>query len=77
MFFRNFAKAFVRVSEFGQEANMLSEFDGQQVEGGYQEPSRLNAAVKYLRTAYSAHMTDQPQQEWLEAEEELKQIEQK
>lgn len=36
LFFRNFAKAFVRVSELGQEENMLSEFDTSfQVDGGY------------------------------------------
>jgi|Transcript_41258 catalase (peroxidase I) len=78
LFFRNFAKAFVKVSETGQESNLLSEFDqSNTVEGGYVEESRLSKALLHFRTAYSAYMTDQSKEDWLEAEEQQKQIEQK
>lgn len=57
---------------------MLSEFEeNRQVDGGYVEESRLRRAVTMLRASYSAYMTDQSTEDWLEAEEEQKQIEQK
>ena len=57
LFFRNFAKAFVRLSEQGQEAKLLSEFDNSvNVEGGYVEKSRLKDALGRIRIAYSAYM---------------------
>ena len=78
LFFRNFAKAFVRVSETGQEANLMSEFQSDRnIDGGYLEESRLRKFVTLLRATYSAHMTDQTTEDWLEAEEEQKQIESK
>lgn len=77
LFFRNFAKAFVRVSELGQEANLLSEFEpSHTVDGGYVEPSRLKSFINHIRISYSAEMTGQTNEEWIEAEE-MKQIEQK
>jgi hypothetical protein len=40
LFFENYAKAHVKISERGQEANLLSEFDNADVvEGGYTESS--------------------------------------
>lgn len=58
------------MSELGQEKNLLSEFEPQNiVDGGYVEPSRLRKGVQELRTMYSAYMTGQSQQEWIEAEE--------
>lgn len=36
MFFRNYAKAHVKISEIGQQGNLLSEFESnRQVDGGY------------------------------------------
>ncbi len=78
MFFRNYAKAHVKVSEIGQESNLLSEFEPHRmVDGGYVEESRLSKYLLALRSSYSAFMTNQTQQEFLDAEEEQKQIEQK
>lgn len=79
LFFRNFAKAFVKVSETGQEANLLSEFESDRnIDGGYVEESRLRRAMTLLRASYSAYMTDQTTEDWIEADEEQqRQIEQK
>ena len=71
LFFRNFAKAFVKVSETGQEANLLSEFESDRnIDGGYVEESRLRRAMTLLRASYSAYMTDQSTEDWIEADEE-------
>ena len=80
LFFRNYAKAFVRVSEFGHEGKLLSEFEPQrQIDGGYMEESRLKKVVNLIRIAYSAQMTGQSEQDMIEAEQEeaQKQIENK
>ena len=81
LFFKNFAKAFVKVSETAQDGKLLSEFDSSRnIDGGYVEESRLNRFMLVLRAYYSAYMTDQSAEEWLELEEsreEQKQIEQK
>lgn len=78
LFFRNYAKAHVKVSEVGQEANLMSEFDSERnVDGGYLEESRLKNFVGHLRTAYGAYMTGQTFEEVREGEEERRQIEQK
>lgn len=38
-FFEDYAKAHVKMSELGQEANLLSEFDQKHIKhGGYVEP---------------------------------------
>lgn len=48
MFFENYAKAHVKVSEMGQEQNLLSEFnEGDIVDGGYQENQGKHWADKY------------------------------
>jgi hypothetical protein len=71
MFFRNYAKAHVKVSEIGQEANLLSEFEPNRIiDGGYVEESRLGKVMLAIRSSYSAFMTNQTQEEFLEAEEE-------
>ena len=78
LFFRNYAKAHVKVSELGQEGNLMSEFEPHRnVDGGYVEESRLSKVLLAVRSSYSAFMTNQTQQEFLEAEEDQKQIEQK
>ena len=79
LFFRNYAKAHVKVSELGQEDNLLSEFEPHRVvDGGYQEESRLKNFVEMLRINYSAVMTNQSAQDFLDGEEEArKQIESK
>ena len=42
LFFSNYAKAHVKISELGQEDNLISEFEPhRQVDGGYQEESRM------------------------------------
>lgn len=46
------------------------------MDGGYVEPSRLRKGLQELRTKYSAYLSGQTQQEWIEAEE-LKQLENK
>ncbi len=59
MFFRNYAKAHVKVSELGQESNLLSEFEPHRVvDGGYVEESRLGKFMLALRSSYSAYMTN-------------------
>ena len=76
LFFRNYAKAHVRVSELGQEANLMSEFEPHRiVDGGYLEESRLKRMIEKARTLYSAEMTNQSEQDFIEAEAEAKQIE--
>ena len=38
LFFENYARAHVKISERGQEENLMSEFDeGDIIDGGYQE----------------------------------------
>ena len=42
MFFNEYAKAHVKASELGQEANLISEFEPHhQDDGGYVEPSLI------------------------------------
>jgi len=48
LFFENYAKAHVKVSEMGQESNLLSEFDESDIiEGGYQEYQGKHWSEKY------------------------------
>ena len=71
LFFRNYAKAHVKVSELGWEGRLLSEFENNRiVDGGYQEESRLQNLIKAIRVTYGAHMTGQTEQEFIEAEED-------
>jgi hypothetical protein len=80
LFFRNYAAAHVKISEIGQEQNLLSEFEPhRQVDGGYQEENRLHKVFKYLRVQYSSSMLKQSPEEYLENEEAeaAKQIEEK
>ena len=80
LFFSNYAKAHVKVSERAQESNLISEFEPEKMTtGGYMEESRLKKFISSLRVVYSAHMLGMDKQELIEAEaaEEQKQIEQK
>ena len=71
LFFRNYAKAHVKVSELGYEGRLLSEMEPNRIiDGGYMEESRLKKMVKAFRTYYSAQMLNQDQQELLELEAE-------
>ena len=71
LFFRNYAKAHVKVSELGWEGKLLSEFENHRiVDGGYQEESRLKKWINAARVVYGAHMTGQTEQEFIEAEED-------
>ena len=48
LFFENYARAHVKVSERGQEENLISEFDETDiVDGGYQENKGVHWSVKY------------------------------
>ena len=54
----------------GQEANLLSEFEPhRQVDGGYQEESRLKMMTDFLRVHCSSTMLGQSRQEFIEGEE--------
>ena len=81
LFFNNYAKAHVKISELGQEENLLSEFQGdRRIDGGYLEESRAKQIIKNIRQYYTAHMTGVSFEEVREieaAEEEVAQIEQK
>lgn len=80
LFFRNYAKAHVKISELGQEGNLISEFEPhRQVDGGYQEESRLKKIADFFRVQYSSQMLGQSAQEFIENEEAdaAKQIEEK
>ena len=71
LFFRNYAKAHVKVSELGWEGKLLSEFENHRiVDGGYQEESRLKKWINAARVVYGAHVTGQTEQEFIEAEED-------
>lgn len=60
LFFRNYAKAHVKVSEIGWEGHLLSEFQPDRIiDGGYMEDSRTRRIFSNLRTAFSAYMTGQ------------------
>lgn len=48
LFFENYARAHVKVSEMGQEENLLSEFnDADIIDGGYQENQGKHWSEKY------------------------------
>lgn len=65
----------MKVSEFGWEGKLLSEFEEDKVvDGGYQEPSRLAYGISRLRVLLSADLSGRPVEE-LEEAEELRQIE--
>lgn len=50
LFFTNWARAHVKVSEFAHEENLLSEFDNRDIiDGGYQEVNRLGAILTLIR----------------------------
>lgn len=50
LFFTNWARAHVKVSEFAHEENLLSEFDNRDIiNGGYQEVNRLAAILSLIR----------------------------
>ena len=58
LFFNNYAKAHVKVSEIGQEQNLLSEFEEhRRIDGGYQEESRATEMIKVVRQTYIGYMT--------------------
>lgn len=58
LFFRNYAKAHVKVSEIGWEGQLLSEFQPDRIiDGGYMEDSRTRRIFSNIRTAFSAYMT--------------------
>lgn len=77
LFFVNYAKAHVKVSELGWEGRLLSEFEEDKVvDGGYQEPSRFKFAVTQLRALLSSDISGQPVEDLVEAEE-VRQIESK
>lgn len=70
----------MKISEFGWEDKLLSEVEPHRVvDGGYLEESRLKKAIAHYRTAFSAYMTGQDQQDLIEAEqaEAVHQIESK
>ena len=81
LFFSNYAKAHVKVSELGQESNLLSEFEPEKMTtGGYLEESRLKRFITAFRASYTATVTGQDHRELIEAEfekENQKQIEEK
>jgi len=69
LFFSNYAKAHVKVSERAQESNLISEFEPEKTTtGGYMEESRLKKFISSLRVVYSAHMLGMDKQELIEAE---------
>ena len=48
LFFANYARAHVKISERGQEENLLSEFDETDIiDGGYQENKGKHWSTKY------------------------------
>ena len=50
LFFTNWAKAHVKVSEFGHEGKLLSEFDKKDIiDGGYQEVNRVSTILRWFR----------------------------
>jgi catalase (peroxidase I) len=52
LFFTNYARAHVKVSEMGQEEHLLSEFnEADIVNGGYQENKGAHWAEKYRENA--------------------------
>lgn len=60
----------MKISEIGQEANLISEFEShRQVDGGYQEESRLKMMTDFLRVKYSSTMLGQSAEEFIEGEE--------
>ena len=60
----------MKISELGQEGNLISEFEPhRQVDGGYQEESRLKKMTDFLRVHYSSTMLGQSEQEFIENEE--------
>ena len=62
LFFRNYAKAHVKLSEIGWEGHLLSEFQADRIiDGGYVEESRTRYVFSHIRTAISAYMTGQSQ----------------
>lgn len=73
LFFLNYAKAHVKLSEIGWENQLMSEFEPEKVtDGGYMESSRVALVMKQLRLGYTAYMTNQTAQEIYELEEEAK-----
>ena len=73
LFFLNYAKAHVKLSEIGWENQLMSEFEPEKVtDGGYMESSRVALVMKQLRLGYTAYMTNQSAQEIYELEEEAK-----
>ena len=75
LFFRNYAKAHVKLSEIGWEGQLLSEMEPHRsVDGGYIEENRLGKVLEHLRIGLSAYMTNQSNEEFIESEEQ-KQIE--
>ena len=79
LFFKNYARAHVKVSEIGYEGKLLSEVEpNRMIDGGFQEESRLARAVLVMRTQYTAYMTGQSYEELLALEEDAsRQIEEK
>ena len=76
LFFRNFAKAHVKISERGQEHNLLSEFEPHRaVDGGYLEESRAAWMLQNVRIHYTSYMTGRSIQEIVDEELEAKALE--
>ena len=76
LFFNTYAKAHVKVSEFGWEDKLLSEFEPHRnINGGYVEKNSLAATLAAIRTRYSAYMTGQTDQEFIEAEQDAAKLE--
>ena len=73
LFFKSYARAHVKMSEIGWEGQLLSEIEPHRiVDGGYMEESRMSKMIAHYRTAFSAYMSGQDQQELIEAEEEAR-----
>jgi hypothetical protein len=72
LFFRNYAKAHVRLSELGQEDHLMSEVfdDAHMIDGGYVESSTTTERFKYWRTYISAYISRVDQKVYLDAEKE-------
>lgn len=66
LFFTNWAKAHVKVSEFGHEGKLLSEFDKRDtIDGGYQEVNRIAAILRLFQASINR---EEPEESGLIAE---------
>lgn len=59
LFFTDYANAHNKLSELGQEDQLVSELDGTNiVDGGYQEPSRYHFIARWLSLSDESHLKD-------------------